>query len=392
MAFLLLTPNSLSRVACASVLESNSPRKAGSISDASSEKRAMLVKSLAIEPRTLEKRPDRLLEVSRRSEKLVSRNSVSGPFSDYADYSARALSSEIMKVRCYKIAGHKDVEIVLPEEYARKLDTLEANDANDAQDAKGARDTNDAQDAKDLAKRVCPSDIPQLLDAMPDSAYFKRVFLSANSNPEDDWVTQTYYPEGFISSMAMTDGQLELFRAERSEYLRRDVLHEWSHQMRYKFWHDKLMQCFEAAVNLELVEWNPSLYSTRSAGEQWAVLGERMLGESSEDFLEACENAPVRTTLWMRALYRCLASVARANQSVDHEKYLQRVSYVEKNVLPKAVKKMEVWQHSGKTQFLRRQAREVLHYLKATDWTCLSKNLALVLCLHTYASRLPLKA
>jgi hypothetical protein len=327
--------------------------------------------ALSIEVSAPKPEPQRIIGFKPVSENVVVRNTTPGPFKDYADYSKRALSKVDTNMRDYQISGHKDVHVVVTEAYSAALDVKDDGSANVAGDY--------------LERRVCPADIPQLLDAMPDSRYFKRVFISEDLNPEDDYVTQTYYPDGFISSMAMTDGQLELYKAERNEYLRRDVLHEWSHQLRYEFWNDKLRKCFEDAVNLELVEWNPSHYATRGAGEQWAVLGERMLGFGGEEFLEACTKAPIRTTIWMRALQKCLSAVPEPNKSVDHDKYVARMRYVEKHVLPRAMKKLEALQGDGKTEYLREQAKGISQYLDVYDWKRLSRKLALVYCLENYA-------
>jgi hypothetical protein len=329
--------------------------------------------ALSIESSVLKPEPQRIVGFKPIKENMVVRNATPGPFKDYADYSSRALSKVPTEMRDYQISGHKDVHVVLTESYSAALDVKDNGSAVAA------------IAGSSLERRVCPADIPQLLDAMPDSRYFKKVFISDELNPEDDYVTQTYYPDGFISSMAMINGQLELYKAERNEYLRRDVLHEWSHQLRYEFWNDKLRKCFEDAVNLELVEWNPSHYATRGAGEQWAVLGERMLGYGGEEFLEACTKAPIRTTIWMRALQKCLSAVPEPNKSVDHDKYVARMRYVEKYVLPRAMKKLEALQGNGKTEYLREQARGISQYLDVNDWKRLSRNLALVYCLESYA-------
>jgi hypothetical protein len=343
-------------------------------SGAASHKKARAA-ALSIESSVLKPEPQRIVGFKLANEDMVVRNSTLGPFKDYADYSSRALSKVPTEMRDYQISGHKDVHVVLTESYSAALDVKDDGSANAAAGSAG----------NSLARRVRPADIPQLLDAMPDSRYFKKVFISDDLNPEDDYVTQTYYPDGFISSMAMVDGQLELYKAERNEYLRRDVLHEWSHQLRYVFWNDKLRKCFEDAVNLELVEWNPSHYATRGAGEQWAVLGERMLGFGGEEFLEACTKAPIRTTIWMRALQKCLSAVPEPNKSVDHDKYVARMRYVEKYVLPRAMKKLEALQGNGKTEYLREQARGISQSLDVNDWKRLSRNLALVYCLESYA-------
>jgi hypothetical protein len=162
--------------------------------------------------------------------------------------------------------------------------------------------------------------------------------------------------------MAMTEGDLSMYKTERSEHLRRDVLHEWSHGLRYKYWNDDLMKCFNQAVNLELVEWNPSVYATRNDGEQWAVLGERMLGNSGESFLDACDKAPIRSSLWMRALQKCLAHVPESIASIDHDKYMLRQRYVDQHVYPRALEKLKVMKVQGVTEFLRMQAETILQY------------------------------
>lgn len=356
---------------CDGKCSSTPPKADKNLSKGPSSLKKARAAALSIDNVRLMPEPERILGFKDVSENIVVRNATSGPFRDYADYSSRALSKVPTIMRDYQISGHKDVHVVLTEEYSAAL---------------AVRYDGSAEPAKhSLERRVCPADIPQLLDAMPDSRYFKKVFISDNLNPEDDYVTQTYYPDGFISSMAMTNGQLELYKAERNEYLRRDVLHEWSHQLRYEFWNDKLRKCFEDAVNLELVEWNPSHYATRGAGEQWAVLGERMLGFGGEEFLEACTKAPIRTTIWMRALQKCLSAVPEPNKSIDHDKYVARMRYVEKHVLPRAMKKLEALQINGKTDYLREQAKGISQYLDVNDWKRLSRNLALVYCLESYA-------
>jgi hypothetical protein len=377
VAFLLLAPGASARLPYRTPLDATSASSFDGATASASvtlpvKQAQKLANKLSIQDCGLRSEPARVAGFTRLKENVVERNSTKGPFSDYGDYSKRALSKVPSELRDYKIAGRKDTHVLLTERYSAALG-LET-------------DGSTSRTIKELQNRVGPADIPQLLDAMPDSRYFKKVLISENLNPEDDWVTQTYFPDGFISSMAMTDGQLELYMAERNQYLRRDVLHEWSHQLRYQFWNHKLMKNFEDAVNLELVEWNPSIYATRGAGEQWAVLGERMLDYSGEDFLEACRKAPIRTTIWMQALRKCLTAVPEDNRSVDHEKYVARMQYVERTVFPKALKKLETLQTTGNTEFLREQAKGLLQYLKMNDWKSLTRNLALIVCLDRYSA------
>lgn len=335
-------------------------------------KAAALAARLAISRGGLRPDPERVAHFVRHTERIVVRTAVAGPFTDYPDFSKRALERVAKDVRDYAVAGREGTNVIMTEVYAERLES-------------GAKKLGEADNER-LARRVRPADIPQLLDAMPDSRLFKRVLISENANPEDDYVTQTYYPEGFISSMAMIDGELELYKAECNEYLCRDVLHEWSHQLRYEFWNDRLMKCFEDAVNLEKAEWNPSIYATRSNGEQWAVLGERILGSSGDEFLECCKKAPVRTALWMRALSKCLADVPAEQRSVDHDQYVERVRFVESKVVPKALKELARMHKESENEEHRNQAAGILDYLKENDWQKLTRNVALIYCLERYAA------
>jgi hypothetical protein len=357
-------------------------------------KAAALAARLSIARRGLRPQPERVAQFKELKEEIVFRTAVPGPFADYPDFAKRALHRVSTEVRDYAVVGHGHTSVVFSEDYAALLESINKSESIGSKSSHSATNlsqessktkANDSSNER-LARRVRPEDIPQLLDAMPDSRLFKRVLVSENANPEDDYVTQIYYPEGFISSMAMIDGQLELYKAERNEFLCRDVLHEWSHQLRYEFWNDRLMKAFEDAVSLEKVEWNPSIYATRSNGEQWAVLGERMLGSSGEEFLTSCKNAPIRTAIWMRALQKCLADVSEDGRSIDHDKYVERVRFVESKILPKALRKLGQMRRDGETAELRDQAAAVLDYLRENDWKKLARNVALIFCLERYTA------
>jgi hypothetical protein len=322
----------------------------------SADDRVELLNRLSIPQRSSAPEPARLNNFTRMREPLVERNSNRGPFSDYDDYQKRALSAIPTDLISYGVRGHEQAQIVLTTDYYAKL----------LPELPGSA-TEKAQKVAESKTRVGPADIPPLLDSMPDSRYFKRIFILDAGNPEDDWVSQSYKFEGFISTMAMIEGELSLYQAESNEDLRRDILHEWSHALRYEYWHDSLMKSFNDAVNLELPEWSPSIYATRCNGEQWAVLGERMLGNSAESFLEACDKAPLRSALWMHALRKCLAQVPESMMSVDHDKYVQRQEYVDKHIVPRAVEKLKAIKIAGATKFLRAQADSILQYFAQVE-------------------------
>jgi hypothetical protein len=313
------------------------------------ELRELAIQRLTIPERSLERQPDRVTGYKSVVENLPERSDVKGPFNNFDDFFHRGVNRVPTDVRNYSVSGH-NVEIMLPERYASRLDEVAANKPT-------------PEGAEDYTHRLGPADLPPLLDAMPNSGYFKRIYMSDRRNPEDDWVSQSGYNSDFKTAMSMVEGELTTYLTDRSDYLRRDVLHEWSHELRYEYWEDPIAYRFRNAVDLES-EWKPSAYAGRNNGEQWAVLGERMLGNGAEDFIDAAEHAPIRTMIWMRALKQCLDNVPAENKSIDHDLYRARQQYVDKEILPLAVEKLNNFVKTG-TEDQQKWANDVLDYFKA---------------------------
>ncbi len=313
------------------------------------EPREAAIKALTIPERSLEKQPERVKGFKSQIVDIAERSDVQGPFKSFDDFYYRGLVKVPTDTRIYSVSGHDQVEVLVREKYAARLDDIAAG-----------KPTPDG--AEDYSNRLSPADLPPLLDAMPNSGYFSKIFMSDMRNPEDAWVSQGGYNSDFVSAMSMVDGELNMYKTERSDYLRRDVLHEWSHELRYQFWDDNLTYRFKNAIDLESKEWNPSAYAGRNNGEQWAVLGERMIGNDAKVFVDAAERAPIRTVIWMRALKKCLDTVPEANKSVDHDLYVARQKYVDANVLPLAVDKLNNFVKTG-TQEQAGWASDVLKYL-----------------------------
>ncbi len=332
---------------------------------------------LAIQDRPFKTQAERLVDFKASTESLLERNKNVGPFHDYKDYQTRGLSKVPTEVWTYGIVGLSNVRIILPETYAKKLDRRQGGEkhavAHIAGEPVAARIAGASAAAGEsmvlpidnLQNRVSPQDMPQLIEQMPDPRYFKRIFISDQANPEDDWVTQIYYPKGFVSATAMTEGVLNLYKTNLTNHLRRDVMHEWGHELRYKFWDDPVRERFHDACQVE-TQWNPRAYAARGDSEQWAVLGERLIGTSADDFIEACEKAPIRTSLWMVALRKCLAEVPANCRSVDHMSYVERLQYASKEARGKAISELRYLSAEGKTQSLREQANRILVYLEAS--------------------------
>ncbi len=336
-------------------------------------KSAVAKSVLSIQNRPFKPQAERLVDFGVSKENLLERNMIGGPFRNYKDYQDRCLSRVPTEVRTYVIAGLSNVRIVLPETYAKKLDRRQGGEKHAIAHSAGESAVAGASAAAgefmvlpldNLQNRVSPQDMPQLIEQMPDPRYFKRIFISDQANPEDDWVTQIYYPKGFVSATAMTEGVLNLYKTNLNNHLRRDVMHEWGHELRYKFWDDPVRERFHDACQVE-TQWNPRAYAARGDSEQWAVLGERLIGTNTDDFMEACEKAPIRTSLWMVALRKCLAEVPANCRSIDHTSYVERLQYASKEARGKAISQLRYLSTEGKTQSLREQANRVLVYLEA---------------------------
>lgn len=325
------------------------PDVVGENSIASVQNRARVISDLTIPHRSLNPQPERIASTEQAQEKWPERSDDPGPFQSFDDFYHRGVTRNMIDTRVFKISGH-DVRVILPERYAAGLDGIATNQAR-------------PEGTEDYANRLSPSDLPPLLDAMPDSRYFKKIYMSDVRNPEDAWVSQGGYNSDFVTAMSMIEGQLTTYKTDRSDYLRRDILHEWSHELRYEYWDDDIAFRFRNAVDLE-TEWKPSAYAGRNNGEQWAVLGERMLGNDASEFLDAAEHAPIRTVIWMRALKKCLDNVPAENQSVDHDLYVARQKFVDETILPLAVKKLNNFVETGSQEQIK-WAQDVLDYLNA---------------------------
>jgi hypothetical protein len=297
-------------------------------------------KALSIPVRSLAAQPDRVTTYATGVEAWDLRSAVEGPFQDFDDFYTRGVDKVPTAVRRYEVSGHA-CEVVIPESYAAQLSC----------------------GSTEFKNRLTPADLPALLDAMPNSSYFKKIYVSDHRNPEDAWVNQTGFSTDFRAAMSMVNAELTTYMTERSNHLRRDILHEWSHQLRYEYWDTAITDRFKNAVDLES-DWKPNAYAGRNNGEQWAVLGERMLGNSGEDFLEAANFAPLRTVVYMRALKLCLGSVSAEHKSVDHKYYVARQRYVDEKILPLAQRKLSrLLSHGSRDE--KAWAADLLRYLQS---------------------------
>lgn len=277
-----------------------------------------------------EKHPNQLAYVS-GTEALEYRTEVAGPFDDYTDFIKRGIVKRPTEVRTYE-AGENSVPLVITEDYAKDLDALHRGQG-----------VLTPERQLELQQRVGPSDVAEALMYLPDRSYFKKVIISDLPNPDDAWVTQDYKggKEPFVSAMGVLRGEVVLYKKDKDEFFVGDLKHEWSHELHDRHYDEPLAWGFGQAVDLERNEWSARDYMKRSKKDQFAVMGERLIGTNDAEFLEATERAPLRSIFYMKALERALAQVAPENRSAAHDEYARRVEYVKTEVTPKAVAKLQ---------------------------------------------------
>ncbi|HEY9677143.1 MAG TPA: hypothetical protein V6C76_04005 [Drouetiella sp.] len=276
----------------------------------------------ALPNRPFEPHPERLVRRKVSRKYVSTRNAVSGPFTDYHDFKTRGITIAPVTVVSYEVRDLPSVRIEMPQEYEEEL--VHANEPGSV--------------FSPLRQRLQVADVPQLIDELPNPLFFSTYFLSNKANPEDDWSTQTYQSAGFVSATAMYPNGLFCFwKMKRTDpFLRADAVHEWSHQLRYKFADNALMQSFDDAVRFE-TNWSPNQYANRSATECFAVFGERLLSTSAAEFLECCDRAPIRSTLWMETLRLSMENLPPQYRSVNHAQYEKRIEHVLSKVKPVAL-------------------------------------------------------
>ncbi len=305
-----------------------------------------------LEGPTSEKHPNQLAYVS-GTETLEYRTEVQGPFYDYSDFINRGIEKRPTAVRTYR-AGENSVPIVVSEDYAKELDALQRHPG----------ELTPERQLK-LQQRVGPSDVAEALMYLPDRSYFKKVIISDLPNPDDDWVTQDYKEgkEPFVSAMGVLRGEVALYKKDKDVFFIGDLKHEWSHELHDRHYDEPLSWGFGQSVDLERNEWSARNYMRRSKKDQFAVMGERLIGTNEAEFLEATEKAPLRSVFYMQALDKALAQVAPENRSAAHDEYARRVEYVRTNVIPKAVQKLNNIVATA-DQYDQRTARNIFNNLR----------------------------
>ncbi len=305
----------------------------------------------------LEKLTNRLSYYRSREPMSYERQTSKTRFQSWDDFAANAMITRETATRVYRV-DTLATDIVVPEAYARRLDSVRSLRLQAEQRVTEHSTTAElgrvaqaklALKSDPYANRMLPEDFIPLLEALPEPNLVKRLVLLDERNPQDRWYRQIYRENFESAASAGQNGQVTFYVKERdrpgAEWVGRGEMgHEWSHLLKSKLAAES--QLFDLACQIESAERGgyfsrdyarAVLVAHQPHEENWAVhLGERFLHADADIFASSVEQMPLRAVVMARAVSRSLAKVAESERSPYHGQYWERVSFVERNILPKA--------------------------------------------------------
>jgi hypothetical protein len=189
-----------------------------------------------------------------------------------------------------------------------------------------------------MPKSGCPGvstlEACNLLAEIPDLRLVKRFVTLNDCHWLDPWLRQAGGGRSSVVGEAKVNGDLILFRPERSLDVRNTVMHEWSHLLRLRV--PELGKLFDAVERIE-----PLRLVGQSAlhgpDEPWAVLGEELLHRDSLMSALTIQHNPIRVAIWAEALGARLESLPCDRRSLNHARYEKLVEFIRKNTVNAAI-------------------------------------------------------
>ena len=256
------------------------------------------------------------------------------PQSSLHEFASRNIVQQERAVRIYEFARGKDEvhQIVVPEEYAAKLDEVRnlhlAASGSDATAAAAARDLL-AQNP--LSNRTLPEHAQFALQRLPDSGAGSRVILLDEANPMDFWYRLQYKNPDFKSA-ASTDfrGNVSLYKSEWGSRAADNINHEWAHGLSEN--EPTLVKLHQTAVRFENGTASDSYANEK--GERLPVHIEDLLSKDGDYAVMAGRERPIETSILARGLAKAMADT-KTPGSINSE--LQaRVNDIRTNFEPAA--------------------------------------------------------
>lgn len=273
-------------------------------------------------------------------------------YKDYADFHQRALKQVDRHSRIYKLKGF-NTEIVIPEDYAQKLDRVRDLRQLAALDPKmfpaEAAEIRAAQlelSKHPMRNRLLPEQMAMVLQELPDRRTITRIELWEGASPEDLWNSQSYKPN-FEAAADAARGKVRFFKGTNdvTRGVREILSHEWAHTIES---HPGLRSAFDTAAEIEKGGWYAREYARRNIHENWAVhLGEELLHSDKDHVHTLIKQSPLRTVAMAEALRRTLESVPADLQSPYHQQLLERLQLIGTEAVPEARKLLDTMLKSG---------------------------------------------
>jgi two-component system cell cycle response regulator len=291
---------------------------------------------------------------------------------EHADFTAEFLSAESPRdMRVYLVDGQPGMSILVPEDYAKTLDTVRTlrNTAeNGATEAERVAAKLELRTNDEYRKAVLPEDVIPTLSELPDGGKLvKEIILDNRRNPDDGWHTLEYNQkkngdlDSPFHSAAIAhgeEGKITVYPGANQfpGGIGELISHEWSHILEAAAKTHR--EAFESATHIDNMGYDKGDfgyyhrdYARYNNHEDWAVhIGEVFLAKG-HDGLDAVHamiagiknsESEFKVLVMARALQEQLAQAEQSGQkSIHHDQIKARVEEVFKQLLPDAQARLE---------------------------------------------------
>jgi hypothetical protein len=190
--------------------------------------------------------------------------------------------------------------------------------------------------------RIDASEALALLREVPDPRLVLRLHLSDTPSFMDPWTRRLLGREDvFHLGNAMETGLIVLYLPDRGfgRQLANTMMHEWLHLVAFKTWWTIMR--FERANKIEALPPLPfepvaSRGPKAQAYEEWARLGEKLLGDDETVARQAALAAPVHAMILWRRVEKIMRKVPKRLASTRLAEFRARAAFMRAQVKPQA--------------------------------------------------------